>query len=148
MRSMFTRSLRFGFVGLLVFAVSTWASSTPVGPSTVQGDVKDSKGQPVAGAEMHIRAKDGSGFYRIAHTDANGHYAVSKLPNTDYEVVLFFNGAVKATINNTKTFANKPTARFQIDWSIRCEQSEKTHPYGLRAGGNWEQSKRALGRGR
>jgi Carboxypeptidase regulatory-like domain len=112
---MFTQSLRFGFVGLLVFAVSTWASSTPVGPSTVQGDVKDSKGQPVAGAEMHIRAKDGSGFYRIAHTDANGHYAVSKLPNTDYEVVLFFNGAVKATINNTKTFANKPT---QLDFKL------------------------------
>jgi hypothetical protein len=112
---MFTQSLRFGFVGLLVFAVSTWASATPVGPSTVQGDVKDSKGQPVAGAEMHIRAKDGSGFYRIAHTDANGHYAVSKLPNTDYEVVLFFNGAVKATINNTKTFANKPT---QLDFKL------------------------------
>ena len=110
---MFTNSLRIGFAGLMISATAAWAS--PVGPATLQGDVKDSKGQSVAGAEVHIQAKDGTGFYRIVHTDANGHYAVSKLPNTDYEVVLFFNGAVKATINNTKTFANKPT---QLDFKL------------------------------
>lgn len=112
---MFTQLIRIGFAGLIVFAVSTLASSAPVGPSTVQGDVKDSKGQPVGGAELHIRAKDGTGFYRIAHTDGNGHYAVTKLPNTDYEVVLFLNGSIKASINNTKTFANKPT---QLDFKL------------------------------
>ena len=112
---MFTQSLRISSVGLLAVAVTTWASSTPTGPSVVQGDVKDSKGQPVAGAELHIRAKDGTGFYRIAHTDANGHYGVGKLPNTDYEVILFLNGSIKASIGNTKTFANKPT---QLDFKL------------------------------
>src|SRR5947207_14660358 len=93
--------------------MAAWAS--PTGPSTIQGDVKDSKAQPVAGAEVHIQAKDGSGFYRIIHTDASGHYAASKLPNTDYEVVLFVNGSIKTTINNTKTFADKPT---QLDFKL------------------------------
>ncbi len=105
--SMLTRSLRIACVGLMISAVAAWAS--PTGSSTIEGDVKDAKAQPVSGAEVHIQAKDGSGFYRIVHTDANGHYAVSKLPNTDYEVILFVNGSIKATINNTKTFAGKPT---------------------------------------
>jgi hypothetical protein len=70
----------------------------------------------LAGAWNPLRqAKDGSGFRKIVRTHANGHYVVSKLPNTDYEVVLFVNGSIKATINNTKTFANKPT---QLDFKL------------------------------
>ena len=110
---MIIKSLHICFVMLLVSAVTAWAS--PAGPSTLQGDVKDSKNQPVGGAEVHIQAKDGSGLQKIVRTDANGHYVVSKLPNTDYEVVLFVNGAVKATINNTKTFADRPT---QLDFRL------------------------------
>src|SRR5881398_1124673 len=110
---MFTKSLRIAFAGLTISATAAWTS--PVGPATLQGDVKDSKGQVVAGAEVHIQAKDGSNLQKIVRTDANGHYVVSKLPNTDYEVVLFVNGAIKATINNTKTFADKPT---QLDFKF------------------------------
>src|SRR5438094_5428021 len=110
---MFTNSLRIAFAGLTISATAAWAS--PVGPATLQGDVKDSKGQVVAGAEVHIQAKDGSNLQKIVRTDANGHYVVSKLPNTDYEVVLFVNGSIKAKINNTKTFADKPT---QLDFKL------------------------------
>jgi len=110
---MITKSLQICFVTLLVSGVAAWAS--PVGPSTLQGDVKDSKAQPVAGAEVHIQAKDGSGLNKIVRTDANGHYVASKLPNTDYEVVLFVNGSIKASINNTKVFADKPT---QLDFKL------------------------------
>src|SRR5204862_6291676 len=110
---MFTNSLRISFAGLMISATAAWAS--PVGPATLQGDVKDSKGQAVAGAEVHIQAKDGSNLQKIVRTDANGHYVVSKLPNTDYEVVLFVNGSIKASINNTKTFADKPT---QLDFKL------------------------------
>ena len=125
---MFTSSLRIGFAGLIIFATAAWGA--PVGPSTLQGDVKDSKGQAVAGAEVHIQAKDGTGFYRIVHTDANGHYAVSKLPNTDYEVVLFFNGSIKATINNTKTFANKPTQlNFKLTGQYATSKPAKKHTH-------------------
>ena len=142
---MFTQLLRVSFVGVLAVAVTAGASSTPVGPSSVQGDVKDSKGQPVAGAELHIQAKDGTGFYRIAHTDASGRYAVSKLPNTDYEVILFLNGSIKASINNTKTFANKPT---QLDFKLTGQYAAnktKKHTHmvyvpaetGSNLGGRW-----------
>jgi len=125
---MFTSSLRIGFAGLIIFATATWGA--PVGPSTLQGDVKDSKGQAVAGAEVHIQAKDGTGFYRIVHTDANGHYTVSKLPNTDYEVVLFFNGSIKATSNNTKTFANKPTQlNFKLTGQYATSKPAKKHTH-------------------
>lgn len=142
---MLTLSLRIGFVSLLALTVNTWAEPVPVGPSIVQGDVKDSQGAPVLGAELHVRAKDGSGFYRIAHTDASGHYAVSKLPNTDYEVILFFNGSVKASINNAKTFANKPTQLdFKLTGSYAANKAKKhTHMVyvpaetGSHLGGRW-----------
>jgi len=110
---MIIKSVQICFVTLLVSGVAAWAS--PVGPSTLQGDVKDSKAQPVAGAEVHIQAKDGSGLQKVVRTDANGHYVVSKLPNTDYEVVLFVNGSIKASVNNTKTLADKPT---QLDFKL------------------------------
>jgi len=112
----------------MICAVAAWAS--PTGPSTLQGDVKDSKMQPVAGAEVHIQAKDGSGFQKIVRTDSNGHYVVSKLPNTDYEVVLFVNGSIKATINNTKTFADKPTQLdFKLTGQFAANKTAKKHTH-------------------
>src|SRR5213596_2302612 len=125
---MFINSLRIGFAGLMISAVAAWAA--PVGPSTLQGDVKDTKAQPVAGAEVHIQAKDGSGLQKIVRTDANGHYVVRKLPNTDYEVVLFVNGAVKASVNNTKTFADKPTQlNFNLTGQYAANKPAKKHTH-------------------
>lgn len=111
---MFTKSLQIGFASLLISAVAASASD-PVGSARMQGVVKDSKGQPVAGAEVHIKAKDGSGLEKIVRTDSNGQYGVGKLPNTDYEVVLFVNGQVKASINNAKILSDKPT---QLDFKL------------------------------
>lgn len=110
---MIIKSLQICFAILIVSAVAAWAS--PVGPARIQGIVKDSKAQPIAGAEVHIQAKDGSGLQKIVRTDSNGQYGVSKLPVTDYEVVLFVNGAIKASINNMKVFSDKPT---QLDFKL------------------------------
>src|SRR3982750_1919392 len=104
---MLTNSLRISLAGLIISAVSAWAS--PTGPARIQGIVKDSKAQPIAGAEVHISAKDGSGFQKIVRTDSTGNFGVSNLPVTDYEVVLFINGQIKASLNNKKVFSNKPT---------------------------------------
>src|SRR5438105_7800058 len=104
---MFTNSLRIGFAGLMICAAAAWGS--PAGPARIQGIVKDSKAQPIAGAEVHIQAKDGSNLQKIVRTDSNGQYGASKLPVTDYEVVLFVNGQIKASISNTKVFSNKQT---------------------------------------
>src|SRR5215470_12057968 len=111
---MFIKSLKLCFVTLLVSSVAGWAS-TQVGPARIQGVVKDSKGQPIAGAEVHIQAKDGSGLLKIVRTDANGQYGVSNLPLTDYEVVLFVNGQIKASVNNTKALNGKAT---QLDFKL------------------------------
>ena len=108
------KSLHICFVTLLISAVAAWASD-PVGPARIQGIVKDSNAKPVAGAEVHIKARDGSGLEKIVRTDADGQYGCSKLPLTDYEVVLFVGGQIKASIKNTKVVSGKPT---QLDFKL------------------------------
>src|SRR6266853_1601701 len=67
---MITKSLQICFASLLISAAVAWAAQ-PVGPARLEGDVKDAKGQPVAGAEVHLRGSDGSGE-RIVRTGQNG----------------------------------------------------------------------------
>ena len=119
---MFIKSLKLCFTTLLVSAVAAWASA-PTGPARIQGVVKDSKGQPIAGAEVHIQAKDGSGLQKIVRTDAGGQYGVSNLPVTDYEVILFINGQIKASVNNTKALNGKPT---QLDFKLTGQYAANT----------------------
>jgi len=59
-----TKSLNICLVTLLVSAMAAWASK-PVGPARIQGLVKDSASKPIAGAELHITAKDGSGLEKV-----------------------------------------------------------------------------------
>jgi Carboxypeptidase regulatory-like domain len=110
---MIIKSLQLSIISLLVSAIGAWAS--PVGPARIQGMVTDSNKNPIAGAEVHITAKDGSGLQKIVRTDSNGQYGVSKLPVTDYEVVLFVSGQIKATLTNQHVFGNKPT---QLDFKL------------------------------
>lgn len=118
---MINKSLKVGVLALLLSAVASWA--TPTGPGRIQGIVKDSKSQPVAGAEVHIQAKDGSGVQKIVRTDATGTYGVSGLPVTDYEVVLFVNRQIKASLTNQHVFSNKPT---QVDFKLTGQYSANT----------------------
>jgi len=149
---MFIKSLQLCFAALLVSALATLAS-TPVGPARIQGVVKDSKGQSVAGAEVHIQAKDGSGLQKIVRTDAGGNYGVGKLPVTDYEVILFVNGQIKASISNTRAFPNKPT---QLDFKLTGQytaNNQKKHTHmvyvpaetGSNLGGRWVEVDDATG---
>lgn len=125
---MFIKSLQLCFATFLISAAVAWAAQ-PVGPARLEGDVKDAKGQPVAGAEVHLRGNDGSGE-RIVRTDQNGHYVCPKLPQTDYEVVLFVNGAIKASINNTKTSATQPTQLdFKLTGQVATNKPGKKHTH-------------------
>ena len=121
---MIIKSLQLSFVTILVSAVASWAAS-PTGSARIQGVVRDSKGAAVAGAEVHIKSKDGSGLEKIVRTDAGGNYGVSNLPVTDYEVVLFIGGQIKASINNTKALADKPT---QLDFKLTGQYTANTTP--------------------
>lgn len=119
---MMIKSLHVCIATLLVSAVVVWAGQ-PTGPARIQGVVKDSKGQPVAGAEVHITAKDGSGLQKIARTDADGNYGCSNLPVTDYEVVLFVNRQMKASLTNQHVFPSKPT---KLDFKLTGQYAANT----------------------
>ena len=137
------KSLYICFSIMLVSAVVAWAA--PTGPARIQGLVKDSNGNPVAGAEVHLTAKDGSGLQKIIRTDASGNYGVSNLPVTDYEVVLFVSGQIKASLTNQHVFGNKPT---QVDFKLTgkyAANAQKKHTHmvyvpaetGSNLGGHW-----------
>jgi Carboxypeptidase regulatory-like domain len=101
---MFIKSLHLGLIGLFLFAASAWA-----GNSALQGVVKDPKGKPIKAADIRIEARDGSKLLKTVKTDATGHYISDGLPAGTYRVTLIVNGAIKASINNTKTKLGAPT---------------------------------------
>jgi hypothetical protein len=140
---MIIKSLQLSVIALLASAVAAWAS--PSGPARIQGMVTDSNQKPVAGAEVHIQAKDGSGLQKIARTDSNGQFGVSNLPVTDYEVVLFVSGQIKASLTNQKVFPDKPT---KVDFKLTgkyAANAQKKHTHmvyvpsetGSNLGGRW-----------
>src|SRR5712664_3213923 len=108
---MFIKSLRIGFVGLVLCAASAWAGS-----SAIQGVVKDAKGQAIKGADVRIESKDGKQQFNTVKTDRNGRYISEGLPLGVYRVTLVVNGAAKASITNTKTKANQTT---QLNFDLK-----------------------------
>src|ERR1700757_3955762 len=102
--SMFIKSLHIGFVGLFFCIGSAWA-----GPSSIEGIVKDAKGQPIKGADVRIESRDGKQHFSTAKTDAKGRYVSEGLAPGVYRVTLVVNGAVKSSISNSKTNANQAT---------------------------------------
>src|SRR5438552_11703756 len=103
--------LRVVFVGLVLSVANAWAA-----PSVIQGIVKDAKGQPIKGADVRIETKDGSKLIKTVKTDANGRYVSDGLAVGVYRVTLAVNGAVKASIMNTKTKADQPT---QLNFDLK-----------------------------
>ncbi|PYI59524.1 MAG: hypothetical protein DME82_02630 [Verrucomicrobia bacterium] len=109
--SMFIKSLQIGFVGLFLCVASAWA-----GPASIQGVVTDAKGKPIKGANVRIESKDGKQVFATAQTDAKGRYISQGLQPAVYRVTLMVNGAVKASITNTKTKADQVT---QLNFDLR-----------------------------
>jgi hypothetical protein len=108
---MFIKSLQIGFVGLFFCIASAWA-----GPSSIQGIVKDAKGQPIKGADVRIESKDGKQLFGTVKSDAKGRYISQGLQPGVYRVTLMVNGAVKGSIMNTKTKSDQAT---QLNFDLR-----------------------------
>jgi len=108
---MFIKSLRVGFIGMILSVATAWA-----GPSAIQGVVKDAKGQAIKGADVRIESKDGKTLFKTVKTDSNGRYVSDGLAAGEYRVTLVVNGAVKASIMNTKTKADQPT---QLNFDLK-----------------------------
>src|SRR5947208_2292959 len=108
---MFIKSLQVVFIGLVLSVATTWA-----GPSAIQGVVKDAKGQAIKGADVRVESRDGKTLLKTVKTDGNGRYVSDGLAAGVYRVTLVVNGAVKASIMNTKTKANQPT---QLNFDLK-----------------------------
>src|SRR5919197_1270257 len=115
---MFTKSLRIGLIGFVLCVATAWA-----GPSSIQGTVKDAKGQPIKGADVRIESKDGKQQFNTVKTDAKGRYIAQGLQAGGvYRVTLVVNGAVKASIANTKTKADQTT---QLNFDLKPAAASK-----------------------
>jgi 5-hydroxyisourate hydrolase-like protein (transthyretin family) len=139
------KSLRVGFVGLFICAASAWA-----GPSSIQGIVKDAKGQPIKGADVRIESRDGKQLFNTVKTDAKGRYISEGLTVGIYRVSLLVNGTVKGSISNTKTKSDQAT---QLNFDLRplpaaqVNAAEKKGKHmvwvpagtGTHMGGHWEE---------
>jgi tRNA A-37 threonylcarbamoyl transferase component Bud32 len=86
------------------------------GPATIQGFVKDAKGEPITGTDVRIESRDGKQVFSTVKTDAKGRYSSQGLQPGVYRVTLLVNGAVKASIINTQTKANQPT---QLNFDLK-----------------------------
>lgn len=138
---MFIKSLRIGFVGMIITAAGAWAAG-----SGLEGIVKDVNRKPVANAEVHIDAKDGVTREKITRTDSDGRYYVPSLPAGDYKVTLIVDGAIKATITNSTVRAGKATdLNFDLKGAAASKTAQKPHTHmvyvpgetGTHLGGRW-----------
>lgn len=108
---MFIKSLQIGLIGLFLCIANAWA-----GPASIQGIVKDAKGQPIKNADIRIQSRDGKQVLNTTKTDAKGRYISQGLQPGVYRVSLVVNGAVKASITNTKA---KPDQATELNFDLR-----------------------------
>jgi hypothetical protein len=108
---MLTRLLRMGIIGLMLCAASAWA-----GPASIQGVVKDAKGQSIKGADVRVESRDGKQLFNTVKTDGKGRYISQGLKPGVYRVSLVVNGAVKASIMNTSAKADQAT---QLNFDLK-----------------------------
>ncbi len=80
-------------MGFLLCAATAWA-----GPASIQGIVKDAKGQPIKAADVRIESVDGKQLFKTVKTDARGRYVSQGLQLRVYRVTLLVNGAVKGVL--------------------------------------------------
>ncbi|HEY6154209.1 MAG TPA: carboxypeptidase-like regulatory domain-containing protein [Candidatus Udaeobacter sp.] len=123
---MFIKSLQVGLMTFFLCAVAAWA-----GPASIQGVVKDAKGQPIKGADVRVESKDGKKLFNTVKTDAKGHYLSQGLPPGVYRVSLVVNGAVKAAISNTTA---RPDQATQLNFDLKPATAGQTAAAGQKKG--------------
>ena len=130
-----SRILGSVFLGLVLLSGNAWAA-----PSSLEGTVRDPKGQVIKGADIRIEAK---GFSKTVQSDAKGHYVYSGLTGgSTYQVTLLINGAMKACINNVKAELGS-ASKLNFDLKQETAKKKATHMVympaqtGSNLGGRW-----------
>jgi serine/threonine protein kinase len=100
------------------------------GPASIQGFVKDAKGEPLEGTDVRIESRDGKQVFSTVKTDSKGRYISQGLQPGVYRVTLLVNGAIKASITNTQTRSNQPT---ELNFDLKpASQANNTGKKGRR----------------
>jgi serine/threonine protein kinase len=119
---------------------------TADGPASIQGFVKDAKGEPIKGAGVRIESRDGKQVFSTVKTDPKGRYISQGLQPGVYRVTLLVDGAVTASIMNTQTKANQPTQlNFELKPTSQANNVANSGKHmvwvpartGSHIGGNW-----------
>src|SRR6476660_7773520 len=119
---------------------------TADGPSSLQGFVKDAKGEPIKGADVRVESRDGKQVFSTVKTDTQGRYISQGLQPGVYRVTLLVNGAVKASSTNARTKTNQPT-QLNFDFKPTSQAANSSRGgrrmvwmpgrTGTHLGGNW-----------
>jgi hypothetical protein len=115
---MFMKSIWIGFIGVMLFAASASAASF-----VLQGIVKDANGHPIQGADVRIEATNTRRLLTTVKTNVNGRYSLEGLAAGNYRVTLVVNGAVKASINNTRL---EPSESTQLNFELKQTRASIT----------------------
>jgi Carboxypeptidase regulatory-like domain len=94
--TLFIRLVAIGFVSFCLML------KAHAGEAGLSGIVKDSKGQPLAGAEIRIQGSDPNKIGKV-YTKADGRYSYPALEAGTYQVSLLVDGMTKASIRNVGT---------------------------------------------
>jgi protocatechuate 3,4-dioxygenase beta subunit len=86
------------------------------GQASIEGFVKDAKGEPMNGAGIRIESRDGKQVFSTVKTDSKGRYTSRGLQPGVYRVTLVVNGAAKTSIANAQTKQNQPT---QLNFDVK-----------------------------
>jgi hypothetical protein len=140
------RHRKVGTTPVVLLGLISFAAIASAGSGFVQGTVTDPAGQPIKNAEIRVEPRNGGNVVATTKTDPNGRYATAALPTGTYRVTLIVNGAVRSSINNTTTRANKPTElNFKVQAAAAAQKTvaKKKHLVwmpantGTHTGGRW-----------
>ncbi|HJZ82429.1 MAG TPA: carboxypeptidase regulatory-like domain-containing protein, partial [Pyrinomonadaceae bacterium] len=88
---------RFLLLGVVLFFLS--AAAMAQSTATLQGTVRDQKGDVVAGAKVTAK-NQGTGIERTTQTDSEGNYQLAALPVGNYSVEVEMQGFKRQLLNS------------------------------------------------
>lgn len=111
------RSLLFlGFAALV--AGSAWGQTT-----TLEGDVKDTNGQPLKGAVIVLDRTDIKGHYQVK-SDKKGHWLYTGLPFGKYDISCTVNGQVMDKVSGVQSkYGESTTVDFDLQKTAAAHQA-------------------------
>jgi tetratricopeptide (TPR) repeat protein len=121
-------SNRFNSFALGTAAVVMMSATAFAQVTTVEGMVKDEKGQPVLGAIIHLVRTDIKGNY-TTKSDKKGHYGHYGLPIGTYDVSLEINGKTVDQVNKVRTtLSGIPPINFEMKPPQQAAQGQPAGP--------------------